>query len=235
MKKSYEELVRLYEALGEPKSINDESVAGFRSVLKVYLDEFDEFSGVQRLYDRAASTATREFADMLCDLVRSYRDYSNRIAAGWLKDQPKPSLVSDEAQHIAAVARSLRKALDEAVPPVLSGVLSNMKAMYAKYPIVESPKDPIESIQISLVILAGAADHLARIQPATRVKEPRRQSLLSTLRDLFRAHDVQWTSTVDEYGGTSLAVDAVAMALQTTPQAAGKAIQRMDKFDNETG
>jgi hypothetical protein len=234
---SDDELIRLYDNLGRADKL-DEKAAAFRRIFKVHVDRIQRRASLQTLHERAMSTANSEFADRLRAIAEDFRDQSNLIAAEYIREPPKGSELRVVADRVSRAAREFLKVMEDSRPVLQSKLADGLLAVRAEFILGDVPGDRLDLLELEVALLNVAADRIAqsalpRVRSApSRVmkRDQRREQFLQTLKRLFKAHGVPWSSTADEYTNTSLAVDAVCAALDLRPTAASKAILRIDKI-----
>lgn len=184
---------------------------------------------LERLIERARQEVGEEFAEGLAAMIEKYRAV---ISTDW-PQWPTPGDTRAEAKRIIDAAAELLTAHAEAS----EAFRVRLRYHLGELGLRQHALDTGGELFVKLGSVMEAAATIYRAQPVNKEGRPARRrnetraGFLRALRQHFEAHRAPWASTADEYVRTSLAVEAVAIALDAKPTAASKAIQRMDTPD----
>jgi hypothetical protein len=184
---------------------------------------------IDALHTRASAHG-EAFAERLCAIVEGCVQHN---PADW-PQLPAPGAARGEAKRIMEACTELAAALTEGSVAVRARLGAYAQQRALERGELRSAHALTNSLIRDLSELLEAAADFYQVQPRTKRPDPTRAGMLLVLREHFRQAGVPWEARADEYGNTSLAVDAAAIALKLLPAAAREAIRRLNESRPES-
>jgi hypothetical protein len=186
------------------------------------------------LRKRAAVAGGRRFADSICKSIEVFRWIAPDGSGNRRQFGLKPGELKARASRVISAGSELVAAVS-ASSEILSAQLRYFRRVQVgDRELIEDKQEILDRIRNDVAVVVEAAEILRDNQDKTRPTDGARLALLHVLRDEFKRNQVPWTATCpvdpdEDKSSPSLAVNAVAVAFNTSLTNAGKAIQRMDR------